>query len=164
VSSAACTVCGWEATPRVAPELVVAESTLWIVRHHLHPAPLPGWLLLVSRRHVQGAAGFHDREAVDFGQALRDVCDAVVRTTGALRAYAIAFGEGSPHLHVHVVPRREDRPETAAWKVADWYRAVERGEIPAASTVDVERNVVHVRAELLALPSERWRAPSPTVL
>ncbi|MBL9118344.1 MAG: diadenosine tetraphosphate hydrolase [Phycisphaerae bacterium] len=157
---AACAVCAWEVRPRPARELVVAESDLWIVRHHMAPAPLVGWMQLISRRHVQGPAGFHDREAADFGRALRDVCNALVRVTGAAKAYAIAFGEGSPHLHVHCVPRYAERGDTAAWKVADWYRQVERGERPPAAAEDVTRCVLHVRAELMTAESMRWQGPA----
>lgn len=138
--------------------MVVAESGRWIVRHHPHPAPLVGWLMLISRRHVQGPAGFDDGEAADFGPALRSVCAAVVQATGAAKAYCIAFGEGSPHLHAHVVPRYGDRPELAAWKVADWYRAVERGEVPAASPEAVRACVDGVRAILCGDPSGAWRS------
>ena len=159
MSHGECAVCAWEARPRPAAELVVAEAEQWIVRHHMHPAPLVGWLQLISRRHVQGPAGFHDREAAEFGLALRDVAKAVVGCTASLRAYAIAFGEGSPHLHVHIVPRYAERPETAAWKVADWYRDVERGAIPAANAERVEQVVIAARAELLGRGVVGWHAP-----
>jgi diadenosine tetraphosphate (Ap4A) HIT family hydrolase len=46
--------------------------------------------------------------------------------------YAIAFGEGAPHLHLHLIPRQISDPHTAAWSVADHYRAVSAGKRPAA--------------------------------
>ncbi len=124
----------------------------------MHPAPLVGWLQLISRRHVQGPAHFDPSEAAEFGIALQEASAALERSSGALRVYAIAFGEGSPHLHVHLVPRYGDRPETAAWKVADWYRAVERGAIEAAMPERVASLNELVRHALLA-GSDRWRRP-----
>jgi diadenosine tetraphosphate (Ap4A) HIT family hydrolase len=156
----ACGVCRLEGPPRIAPELVAAESRLWIVRHHGHPAPLEGWVQLVSRRCVQGPARFNDEEAEDYGDALREVASAVETTTSALRVYCIAFGEGAPHLHVHIVPRFESLPETAAWKVADWYRAVERGERRAADPAAVTRFVARLGAALCRTGSGRWRLPA----
>lgn len=155
-----CAICGLEGPPRRLGNLVAAESTRWIVRHHAHPAPLAGWMLLCSRRHVQGPARLEVEEAAEFGRALRDVASAVERTSEALRVYAIAFGEGSQHLHVHLVPRHASLPETAAWKIADWYRAVERGERAPASAADVDSAVAAVRTELLASRGADWRAPS----
>lgn len=157
-TTAACAVCAWELRPRPAAELVVVESERWIVRHHMHPAPLVGWLQLISRRHVQGPAHFDDGEAAEFGLALREVSATLEHVSGALRVYAIAFGEGSPHLHVHLVPRYAERPETAAWKVADWYRAVERGEIAPADRGAVAECIERVRAGLLD-GAGRWRRP-----
>lgn len=156
----ACPICSAEGPPRIDPELVVAESPLWIVRHHGHPAPVAGWLQLVSRRHVQGPAGFQADEASDFGPALQEVSSAIERTLDAARVYAIAFGEGAPHLHMHLVPRRLDRPEIKAWTVADWYRAVEAGERPPAAPTEVAAAVLKVRGWLLSLRSRRWAAPS----
>lgn len=143
-----CTVCGFEHPVRQAPDLVAWEDDLWIVRHHLPPAPLPGWFMLISRRHLGGPADLSDAEAAAFGPTLRRVSQAIRTVTGAPKVYAIAFGEGSPHLHVHLVPRYADRPDTAAWKLADAYRAVERGELPAAEPGRVRTLVQRLNALL----------------
>ena len=132
-----CAVCGFEHPARRAPELVAWEDDLWILRHHMLPAPLVGWFMLVSRRHLGGPAELSDAEAAAFGPAIRKASQAIKAATGAPKVYAIAFGEGAPHLHVHLIPRYADRPDTAAWKLADVYRAVERGEIPAADAAQV---------------------------
>ena len=132
-----CAVCGFEHPARRAPDLVAWEDDLWIVRHHMLPAPLPGWFMLVSRRHLGGPADLSDAEAAAFGPTLRRVSAAIKAVTGAPKVYAIAFGEGSPHLHVHLVPRLSARNDLAAWKLADVYRAVERNEMPAADPAAV---------------------------
>lgn len=132
-----CSVCSFEHPRRRAPELVAWEDSLWILRHHMLPAPLVGWFMLISRRHLGGPADLSDMEAMFLGPRLREVSQAIKAVTGAPKVYAIAFGEGAPHLHVHLVPRYADRPDTGAWKLADAYRAVERGEIPAADPAEV---------------------------
>jgi diadenosine tetraphosphate (Ap4A) HIT family hydrolase len=54
---------------------------------------------------------------------VRHASQLVQQITGCERVYAIAFGEGAPHLHLHLIPRHVSNPLTAAWSVADLYRA-----------------------------------------
>ena len=105
----ACDICRIHADP-AAGAFECFRSPRWVVRHHLAPAPLVGWTFLCTARHVQGAADLTDREAAELGPALRTVSRAVRALTGCDRVYAIAFGQGAPHLHVHLVPR--DRKST----------------------------------------------------
>jgi diadenosine tetraphosphate (Ap4A) HIT family hydrolase len=65
--------------------------------------------------------------------------------TGCDRVYAIAFGEGAPHLHLHLIPRFAGDPRTTAWLVADHYRAVAAGERAAASSAQVAEMVMRAR-------------------
>jgi diadenosine tetraphosphate (Ap4A) HIT family hydrolase len=122
------------------------------VRHHPLPSPLVGWTFLCAARHVQGPADFTDAEADSFGRAMRAVSSAIRSITGCDRVYAIAFGQGAPHLHVHLVPRFDAEEGTRAWNVADWYRAVERGERPAADPAAVADFVRRLRSALAAAP------------
>jgi diadenosine tetraphosphate (Ap4A) HIT family hydrolase len=89
-----------------------------------------------------------DHEAAELGPMLRRVSRAVRALTGCERVYAIAFGQGAPHLHVHLIPRFDAEPATAAWNIADWYRAVERGERPAADPAAVADFVRRLRGVL----------------
>lgn len=124
----------------------------WIVRHHPLPAPIVGWTCLCAVRHVQGPADFHDAEADEFGRALRTVSRAIREVTGCDRVYAIAFGQGAPHLHMHLIPRFDAVEATRAWQIADWYRAVERGEHAPADPAAVADFVGSVRHILAAHP------------
>ena len=62
--------------------------------------------------------------------------------------YAIAFGEGARHLHLHLIPRCADDLRTTAWSVADLYRNVESGRAAAASVERVKEWLF--RARLIA--------------
>ncbi len=105
------------------------DSELWQIRH-AEPAGVPGWMLLMTKRHVQGPAHFDDREATAFGPALRHFERVLERVTGALRIYTAALGESHPHLHAHMVPRYATMPRDArAWSVFDLQRAVGAGEV-----------------------------------
>ena len=105
------------------------EDELWSVRH-ADPAGVPGWMLLMTKRHVGGPAHFDDREAAAFGTALRHLERVLEQVTGALRIYTAAMGESHPHFHAHMVPRYATMPrEAKAWSVFDLQRAVAAGEL-----------------------------------
>jgi diadenosine tetraphosphate (Ap4A) HIT family hydrolase len=121
-----CGVCRTLASP--SPGLY--EDDLWSVRP-AEPAGVPGWMLLMTRRHVAGPAHFDDREAAVFGIALRHFERILEQVTGALRIYTAAMGESHPHFHAHMVPRYATMPRDAkAWSVFDLQRAVGAGEVP----------------------------------
>jgi len=92
------------------------EDDLWCVRH-AEPAGVPGWMMLIARRHVAGPAHFDDREAAVFGVALRHFERVLEQVTGALRIYTAAMGESHPHFHAHMVPRYTTMPRDARWRV-----------------------------------------------
>jgi diadenosine tetraphosphate (Ap4A) HIT family hydrolase len=153
VSNEACDICRIHASAaQPGTDLAALEchrGRHWIVRHHPLPAPLVGWTFLCAVRHVQGPADFSDAEAEGFGLALRTVSHAIRAITGCDRVYSIAFGQGAPHLHVHLIPRFDAVEATRAWQVADWYRAVERGEQSPADPAAVTDFVTRLR-EILA--------------
>lgn len=124
-----CAVCATLAGPGRKEPLF--EDDLWHVRPADDPAGVPGWMMLISRRHVPGPAHFDDREAESFGPALRHFERVLEQVSGALRIYTAAMGESHPHFHAHLVPRYATMPRDAkAWSVFDLQRAVGAGELP----------------------------------
>ena len=123
MESPACGVCQSLSGPSLY------EDELWLVRA-AEPAGVPGWMLLITKRHVPGPAHFDDREARAFGPALRHFERVLEQVTGALRIYTAAMGESHPHFHAHMVPRYATMPRDAkAWSVFDLQRAVGAGEV-----------------------------------
>ena len=136
-----CGICRLHQDPPSRERYEISRTELWLLRHHPDPAPLPGWLLLDSRRHCGGPLAFEPQEAESWGLAVRDASQLVQQITGCDRVYAIAFGEGAPHLHLHLIPRFADDPATSAWLVADHYRAVQVGQRDAAPAAQVQELV-----------------------
>ena len=151
-AASACDICRIHGDAARYGDLECHRGAHWLVRHHPLPSPLVGWTFLCAVRHVQGPADFTDAEAEGFGRAMRAVSAAVRSITGCDRVYAIAFGQGAPHLHVHLIPRFDAEEGTRAWNVADWYRAVERGERPAADPAAVADFVRRLRSMLASAP------------
>ena len=136
----------------VGPNLY--EDALWCVRA-AEPAGVPGWMMMIARRHVAGPAHFDEREAAAFGFALRHFERVLEQVTGALRIYTAALGESSPHFHAHMVPRYAVMPRDAkAWNVFDLQRAVGAGEVPV-DRGEVERISEAYRQALHASPPPR---------
>lgn len=96
-----------------------------------------------------GPVDFTPAEAAAWGPAVQQASRLVRELTACERVYAIAFGEGARHLHLHLIPRFGDDSSTAAWLIADHYRAVERGERPAADPAAVAALVERARSAAL---------------
>ena len=144
-SPSGCAICRLHDDADNAAAYEIARTELWLLRHHPDPAPLAGWLLLDARRHLAGPVDFEETEALAWGPAVRHASQLVQRITGCERVYAIAFGEGAPHLHLHLIPRHLADPLTVAWGVADLYRAVSGGSQPAAERPKVQEVVKRAR-------------------
>lgn len=150
-----CGVCQLHNDPAARSRYEIGRDTLWILRHHPDPAPLPGWLLLDASRHLGGPIDFRPQEAAAWGGAVQAASRLVQDLTGCERVYAIAFGEGARHLHLHLIPRFAQEPASEAWRVADLYRAMVEGSRPPAAAEQVAALVERGRAlwpDLRSLP------------
>ncbi|MFM7731893.1 MAG: HIT family protein [Cyanobium sp.] len=150
-----CGVCRLHADPLARERWEIGRGGFWLLRHHPHPAPLAGWLILDARRHLGGPVDFSPAEAGDWGAAVQGASRLVRDLTGCDRVYALLFGEGARHLHLHLIPRRSGETGTEAWAVADLYRAVAGGGKPAADPAVVTAMVR--RARMI------WRGAGPTL-
>jgi diadenosine tetraphosphate (Ap4A) HIT family hydrolase len=89
----------------------VFDNGLWHVAHAFSSA-LPGWMVVVPRRHVVSLSELTATEAANLGPLLAGLSEALEDGLGARKAYAAFFAEaeGFAHLHVHVIPRSDDLP------------------------------------------------------
>jgi diadenosine tetraphosphate (Ap4A) HIT family hydrolase len=79
----------------------------WRVAHAFGTS-LPGWLVLVPRRHTVALDELTAGEAADLGPLLRAVSSALRDVTGCRKTYVALFAEaeGFQHIHFHVIPRQ----------------------------------------------------------
>jgi diadenosine tetraphosphate (Ap4A) HIT family hydrolase len=89
----------------------IAHDEHWRLAHAIHSA-LPGWLVLLPRRHVTTVADLTDAEAARLGAWQVAASRALHAVTGATKTYVAQFAEaeGFSHVHFHLVPRLADQP------------------------------------------------------
>jgi diadenosine tetraphosphate (Ap4A) HIT family hydrolase len=106
-----CYACRVDASAVVPPRESVWRNDRWRVAHAFDSA-LPGWLVLLPRRHVTGAHELTAEEARELGTLLQTGSRALVEVTGCAKTYVMLFAEREEfgHLHVHLVPRAPDLP------------------------------------------------------
>lgn len=128
----------------------------WRVAHAFDTS-LPGWLVVVSKRHVESLDALTHEEAAALGPLLRRLTSALKDVTGAVKTYIALFAEGAGfrHLHVHVVPRMADMPAGAIGPgVFSLLGAPPEGRIGEARRDEIARAV---QASLAAEAVERDR-------
>ena len=90
----------------------ILRTPYWDVVHSYDTA-LPGWLVLVARRHITAVDELTDAEAIELGQLIRRTSVALKAVTGCVKTYVIQFAERAdhPHVHFHIIPRMAGMPE-----------------------------------------------------
>ncbi|MEV0094127.1 HIT family protein [Streptomyces sp. NPDC050738] len=110
VPNGGCYSCEHEAAFGVLPprELIGSDAH-WRVAHATGTS-LPGWLVLVPRRHVTAVHELTDAEAGSLGLWQVRLSRALRAVTGCAKTYVVQFAEqeGYAHVHFHVVPRAAD--------------------------------------------------------
>jgi diadenosine tetraphosphate (Ap4A) HIT family hydrolase len=66
-----------------------------------------GFSYLEPKRHISDITQLSGEEAATFGETIAKTSAAIKAATGADLVYAYIFGDGVPHLHVHLAPHRE---------------------------------------------------------
>ncbi len=74
---------------------------------HIDDTAIPGWLVLVSRRHIAAIADMDEDEAIELGRLQRVASQAIQTVTGCAKTYVAQFAESPqhPHVHFHIIPR-----------------------------------------------------------
>jgi diadenosine tetraphosphate (Ap4A) HIT family hydrolase len=104
-----CLTCARNNNPDLPPRERVREDQRWRVAHAFGTA-LPGWLVVVPRRHVTSLNELTAEEAADLGPLLRSLTAAMRSVLGCAKTYVALFAEaeGFAHVHFHVIPRAGD--------------------------------------------------------
>lgn len=143
-----CYPCRVEAAGDLPPRERVYDDGLWRVAHAIS-STLPGWLVVLPKRHVTSLAQLTPAESAALGPLLQRLTAALEAVTGCSKTYVALFAEaeGFEHLHVHVVPRVPDLPDDRRGPRIFGYLVKEESQwLPEAER---DRLAAELRGELL---------------
>ncbi|MER5201185.1 HIT family protein [Streptomyces sp. NPDC002755] len=148
-----CYTCGKEAEfDDLPPRERVAHDQHWRVAHAFGTA-VPGWLVLLPRRHVAAVHDLTLAEASALGGWQVKLSRALRSVTGCAKTYVVQFAEaeGFAHVHFHIVPRMADlRPEHRGPGI---FELLTRPEQERVTTEQADRISHSLRARLHEHPN-----------
>ena len=101
----ACVLCRGRAGDPELERLEVWEDDLWRLTT-AQGGEVPGFSYLEPKRHSPHLTDLDGAEAATFGGVLARTSGALREATGAELVYVYVFGDGIPHLHLHLAPHR----------------------------------------------------------
>ena len=69
---------------------IIWENEHWMV-YHVDPAPLVGWLMFHSQRHLHSPASMNAAERASFGPTIGHVMEVLEQASGCERIYMTAL-------------------------------------------------------------------------
>lgn len=148
-----CYACSKEAEfDDLPPRECVVYDQHWRVAHAFNTA-VPGWLVLLPRRHVAAVHDLTNAEAFALGVWQVKISRALRSVTGCAKTYVVQFAEaeGFAHVHFHIVPRMAGlRPEHRGPGIFELLRRPEQERV----TADQADQLAHsLRAQIHGHPN-----------
>jgi diadenosine tetraphosphate (Ap4A) HIT family hydrolase len=103
--SASCTICRRAESDAEFERFQVWEDRYWRLTVNL-ASEVAGFAYLEPKRHIAHITDLDGDEARTFGDVLAHCTRVLREETGAEAVYVYIFGDGIPHLHVHLAPHR----------------------------------------------------------
>jgi diadenosine tetraphosphate (Ap4A) HIT family hydrolase len=162
-TSANCYTCDREAeVGQLPPRECVATDDHWRVVHAFNSA-LPGWLVLVPRRHVTSIAELTEPEAQTLGTWQVRLSRALHQVLGCQKTYIAQFAEaeGFAHVHFHIVARpAELPPDLRGPRIFQMLGHADRPQVSEERMDDIARELAAQLAEPVDASAERRQGKS----
>ncbi len=102
-----CPLCAGPEMDEALMRTEVWSDDLWRLTT-IRVGEVAGFSYLEPRRHITDITELDGPEAASFGRVIARASAAIKEATGASLVYVYVFGDGVPHLHVHLAPHRND--------------------------------------------------------
>ena len=100
-----CPMCRGAAADEELERIEVWQDAHWRLTVSVS-SEVAGFAYLEPKRHIRYITELDGPEAATFGPALARSTNALKGATGAEVVYVYIFGDGVPHLHLHLAPHR----------------------------------------------------------
>ncbi len=117
---------------RISPGPIIYEGKYWIV-DHAYPVGLKGWLVIVSKRHVESLHELTKEEFHEFADLLEKTTKILFQTLDCEKEYAMCLAEAEHfnHIHFHIVPKPKNLPpELKGAKVFSFLKVDKKDAVP----------------------------------
>ena len=150
-----CILCRGRAGDAELGRLQVWEDDQWRLTT-VREGELLGFSYLEPKRHIPHVTDLDGEEARTFGPALARTSAALQTATGSEVVYVYVFGDGVPHLHLHLAPHRAGDPlsdqmirgEVVETKLPNGATSIASKEFPVRPAAEHARVIERVRALL----------------
>lgn len=134
-------------TRRISPAPPVYEGKHWLVEH-AYPVALPGWMVIVLRRHLSALHQLSSDEVDELAHIQSSLIAILHETLKCEKEYVACFAEGEHfrHVHMHVVAIPADFPQTL--RGAQSFRLLQVGVNDAVAARDVSLLCDELRSRL----------------
>lgn len=117
---------------RISPAPTIYDGKYWLVEH-VYPTKLKGWIVIVTKRHVEALHELTKEEFAEFSEICEASAKALYKLTGCEKEYCMCYAEVEhfQHIHFHVVPKQQDLPdEMKGSKIFSLNRIDEKDAVP----------------------------------
>ena len=129
----------------------IYRTQFWDVVH-CNATTIPGWLVLVARRHIEAIDELTHDEALELGILLHQMSKALKEVVKCTKTYVVQFAEaeGHHHVHFHVIPRMVDQPEeTRGTKIFNYLGVSEQERVSEDVMNGIARHIQSVFANMI---------------
>lgn len=105
MTTSACPMCRAAAADEELERIEVWQDAHWRLTVSLS-SEVAGFAYLEPKRHIRSITELDGPEAASLGPALARSTNALKDAAGADVVYVYIFGDGVPHLHLHLAPHR----------------------------------------------------------
>lgn len=95
----------------ISPGSLIYDSKYWIV-DHAYPTQLPGWIVIILRRHAQALHELTKEEFLELAKLQEAITKLLYKEFNCEKEYIACFSEAKhfQHVHFHVIPKQKDLP------------------------------------------------------
>lgn len=123
---------------RISPAPTIYEGKYWLVEH-VYPTKLKGWIVIVTKRHVEALHELTKDEFAEFAEICEAAAKALYQLSGCEKEYCMCYAEVEhfQHIHFHVVPKPHDLPDEAKGsKIFSLNRIEEKDAVPRKDIIE----------------------------